>query len=452
MYFKKSVRLIVGGKMRANILDFGAKSQEDFLNTDAIQKAIDYVNENGGGQVVIPAGDYLSGALCLKSNIDFHLEAGACLISSLTEEDFPKFMDDFEDDNEDTGWEDGCFLMARHETNISITGLGKIDGRGREVFYEDDDDGGSHESPLKVKGFRPRMSFFEDVSGLTVKNVCFYDSAFWTLHMAGCKDVLIDGVKILNNDRGPNNDGIDPDSCQRVQIRNCNISCADDCIVVKTTEPMSKLYGPSCDILISDCILYSHSSALKIGTETWGPIYNVSMHDCIIKDSTRAVGIWSRDGGEIHDIYIHHIFGNTLRYADRKKQDSKVVVWWGKGEPVFISSSKRANVDRLPGKIYKIYFDHLNLKCEGPFLILGEKYSPINGISVSDSHFLFTKQGSLLPDCIDEQPSVRGIHKEKLACVMLRDARDCQFLRTSFDVNQSLEPYIESSCRDMSKD
>lgn len=120
--------------MRANILDFGAKSQEDFLNTDAIQKAIDYVNENGGGQVVIPAGDYLSGALCLKSNIDFHLEAGACLISSLTEEDFPKFMDDFEDDNEDTGWEDGCFLMARHETNISITGLGKIDGRGREVF------------------------------------------------------------------------------------------------------------------------------------------------------------------------------------------------------------------------------------------------------------------------------------------------------------------------------
>ena len=71
---------------------------------------------------------------------------------------------------------------------MTISGSGRIDGRGREVFYEDDADGGSHESPLKVRGFRPRMSFLEDVRGLTVKDVSFYDAAFWTLHMAGCLD------------------------------------------------------------------------------------------------------------------------------------------------------------------------------------------------------------------------------------------------------------------------
>ena len=51
--------------------------------------------------------------------------------------------------------------------------------------------------------------------------------AFWTLHMAGCKNVLIDGIRILNQDRGPNNDGIDPDCCQNVVIQNCIVESGD---------------------------------------------------------------------------------------------------------------------------------------------------------------------------------------------------------------------------------
>lgn len=187
--------------MTCIITDFGAVGDGKTLNTAAIQSAIDACTAAGGGRVTVPAGKFLSGTVLLKSNVELHLETGAELISSLDPADMPDLMGGFEDDNRDTGWEGGCFLLARHAENVTISGFGCIDGRGREVFYEDDDDGGSHESPLKVRGYRPRMSFLEDVQNLTVKDVTFRDAAFWTLHMAGCRNVLIDGIRIENNER-----------------------------------------------------------------------------------------------------------------------------------------------------------------------------------------------------------------------------------------------------------
>ena len=428
------------------ITDFGAVSDGKTLNTAAIQKAIDTCTSTGGGQVIVPAGKYLSGTICLKSNVDLHLESGAELISSLDPHDMPDLMGGFEDDNRDTGWDGGCFLLARHAENVTISGFGRIDGRGRDVFYEDTDDGGSHESPLKVRGYRPRMSFLEDVRNLTVKDVTFFDAAFWTLHMAGCRNVLIEGIRIENNERGPNNDGIDPDCCRDVIIRGCNIRCADDAIVVKTTAPMTKKYGPCANILISNCILRSHSSALKIGTETWGDIHHVTMSDCILDSCTRGLGIWSRDGGHIHDIMIHHITGSTRRYRDRIRQDSEVVVWWGKGEPVFLSATHRAGVDRTPGVIDSVFMDHLYITCEGAIMIAGEKACPIRDVSIRDSAFTWKQQGSLTPDCLDEQPSRRGVYPYDVPTAYIRCGENIS-IRDSvrYTIDESMRAYIRES-------
>ena len=425
------------------ITDFGAEGDGKALNTAAIQKAIDCCAADGGGMVIIPAGKFLSGTICLKSNVELHLESGAELISSLDPADMPDLMGGFEDDNRDTGWEGGCFLLARHAENVTISGAGRIDGRGREVFYEDDADGGSHESPLKVRGYRPRMSFLDDVRNLTVRGVTFYDAAFWTLHMAGCRNVLIDGIRIENNERGPNNDGIDPDSCQNVIIRGCIITCADDAIVVKTTAPMTKKYGPCENILISNCILRSHSSALKIGTETWGDIHHVTMSDCVLDRCTRGIGIWSRDGGRIHDIMIHHITGSTRRYRDRVKQDSEVVVWWGKGEAVFLSATQRAGVERIPGVIESITMDDLHITCEGAIMLAGETDSPIRDVSIRDSSFTWKRQGSLPPDCLDEQPSKRGVYPYAVPTVYIRcgeriSVRD----KVRYEIDDSMKEFI----------
>ena len=60
-----------------NILSFGAKSDIDFNNKLAIQKAIDTCSDNGGGTVLIPNGFYLTGPIELKSNVNLHLEDNA---------------------------------------------------------------------------------------------------------------------------------------------------------------------------------------------------------------------------------------------------------------------------------------------------------------------------------------------------------------------------------------
>ena len=88
--------------------------------------------------MTLPAGRFLSGTICLKSNVDLHLESGAQLISSLDPKDMPDLMAGFDDDNRDTGWQGGCFLLAQHAENITLSGFGRIDGRGREVFYDTD--------------------------------------------------------------------------------------------------------------------------------------------------------------------------------------------------------------------------------------------------------------------------------------------------------------------------
>lgn len=432
--------------MNYSILDFGAVGDGATLNTAAIQAAIDACTASGGGRVTLPAGRWLSGTICLKSHVDLHLESGAELISSLDPKDMPDWKAGFDDDNRDTGWQGGCFLRAQHAENITLSGSGRIDGRGREVFYEDADDGGSHESPLKVRGYRPRLSFLEDVKNLTVKDLTFYDAAFWTLHMAGCRDVLIEGIRIENNERGPNNDGIDPDCCRNVIIRGCIIRCADDAIVLKTTAPMAKKYGDCANILISDCILRSHSSALKIGTETWADIHHVTMSNCVLDRCTRGIGIWSRDGGRIHDILIHHISGSTRRYRDRVRQDSEVVVWWGKGEPLFLSATYRAGVERVPGSIDSVVFDHLSLTCEGAIMIAGEKDCPIRRVRIRDSSFLWKQQGSLLPDCLDEQPSRRGVYPYAVPLAYIRCGEELS-LRDNVDytIDESMKASIRST-------
>ena len=406
-----------------NILDYGADKSGRVNSACAIQKAIDDCSEKGG-RVYVPAGRFLSGFLRLRSNVELYLEQGAELISDL-------------------GETSGYFLYADNEKNITISGEGRVDGQGRLRFEEDGADDGYGECPLNVTGDRPRTSFFENIENLTVRNITFYDAAFWTLHMAGCKNVLIDGIRILNNDRGPNNDGIDPDCCQNVVIQNCFIESGDDSIVVKATKSMYEKYGDCENIIIKGCILHSRDSALKIGTETWGIFRQVIMSDCIIKDCSRAVGIWSRDGGTISDIYIHHIMGNTKRYADCP-QRSFAPRWWGKGEPIFISATKRKDGDRLPGKIHHIQMDHIRITSESCIFIGGEEYAPIEHIRFQDIEIVWKKQGLHLPDVLDEQPSARDVYKHEIPCIYGRYADYVQ-LSGKFIIEDSLKDVVKET-------
>jgi hypothetical protein len=391
-----------------NVRSYGAVGDGTTNDRAAIQKAVDLCSSSGGGRVVIPSGKFLSGTIVLRSDVELHLEQGALLISSLDEKDII-----------DAGWVGGCFLYALHEKNVAITGRGTIYGQGDRVFFDDDADGGFHECPKNFPAFRPRTTYFEDIDNLTVQGITFKEAAFWTLHLAGCRRVLVEGVRILNDPRGANNDGIDPDSCKDVVIRNCIIETGDDAIVIKNSQAMAVKYGACENIIVSSCILHSHDSAIKIGTETFDAIRNIIVSDCVFKDCSRGIGIWARDGAVVEDIHVHHIPGNTLRYADCP-QRKNAPRWWGKGEPIFIDATYRDAKRRHPGSIRNISFDHIYLKSESCIFIAGEEDARVTNIELECVRLIQARQGSQPVNLFDEQPSERNVYRHDIPVVYAR--------------------------------
>src|ERR1700753_3934771 len=111
--------------------DTGARGDGRTLNTNALQKAIDQVAAAGGGVVVLPPGDFLSGGLVLRSHVTFHLEAGAILRGSQRVEDY-----EYRPGPPVEGDSNGHHLLfAIDSEDIAITGLGTIEGGGFAFWH-----------------------------------------------------------------------------------------------------------------------------------------------------------------------------------------------------------------------------------------------------------------------------------------------------------------------------
>ena len=182
---------------------------------------------------------------------------------------------------------------------------------------------------------------------------------------------------------------------------------------------MAEKYGSCENIVISNCILYSHDSGLKIGTETHGDIRNIILSDCVIKDCSRGVGIWVRDGATIEDVHIHHVTGNVLKYADEIRENGPTMCW-GNGEPIFIDATYRNQEHRNPGKIRDITFDHIYMKAESSIFIAGEEDARVENIALSDLHITMCSQGTQESGWFDEQPSERNVYPHKIPAAYAR--------------------------------
>lgn len=278
-----------------NVLDYGAKPDTAFLSTEAINRAISECAENGGGQVLIPAGKFKSGTIILKSNVDLHLQQGAFLYASRNAEDFPRQpIASYRSLKDIAGWY--SFIYAVDQENISISGLGTIDGRGEGIrgisnAYGNDRNG------------RPRNILFISCRQVRVTGVKINNSAMWNQHYLNCEDVIIDKISVYNHCNG-NNDGIDIDGCRRVVLTNSIIDSDDDGIVLKSTGP-----APCEDIVISNCVVSSFANAIKCGTESTGGFKNISISDCVIKPTRHK-------GKQVVKFAPHGITGVSLEIVD----------------------------------------------------------------------------------------------------------------------------------------
>lgn len=360
-----------------NILDFGAVGDGKVNDGPAIQRAIDACAQAGGGRVLLPGGRvYKSGSILLRSNVDFHLEHGARLKASEAPEDFDEVEAAYRDHYRDTtlsvpsyenceydGEPRNFFLMAKDCENLCISGTGVIDG-SEENFYGEVDHN-------YIEGtYYPRIPLLllKKIRHLTIRDVTLTRSAFWTVHMVGCSDVLIDGIRILNNLRMVNCDGIDPDHCRNVRICNCHIESADDCIVFKNSKKNME-YGPCENIVVSNCTLTSTSAAIKFGTESECDFRNITVTNCVISHSNRGISLQLRDKGNIENVLFANLHIGTRRFSNQ---------WWGKGEPICVTAIDRHS-DAKAGQIRNIHFE--NIDCVGE-----------NGI------FLHGSEGHLLQD------------------------------------------------------
>ncbi|MEN8229650.1 MAG: glycosyl hydrolase family 28 protein [Bacteroidota bacterium] len=284
--------LLLNANAQYDVKEFGAKGDGVALDTRSIQNAINQAHENGGGVVEISAGIYKIGTLILKDNINLHLQSGAMLLGSPDYRDYTEIIHEF--DSRTNGLYAKYFMVfAEEATNISITGRGTIFGNGVENFQE-----------IRPQNLRPFMIRLVNCQNITIRDVHLLESANWTLHLLGCKEVNIDGIVIKTTGKG-NRDGLDIDACQRVTVANSSINTTDDAIVMKA----------SCDILcqdiaITNCLLRSPTaSAIKTGTESNGGFKNITVSNCVIRDIEVHAGIelMTVDGGIMQNIVLENL-------------------------------------------------------------------------------------------------------------------------------------------------
>ena len=393
---------------RYDILTFGAKGDGMTDDAVAIQEAIDRCSADGGGVVLFPRNHvFLSGPVELKSNVELHLEATAMLKAN-PDESIYKLSAFGENRGEGMLW-----LWAKDAKNISITGKGTIHGNGIAFMGAELED--SYElKPLADQTFdpRPHVLTLTNVQNLTIRDVTIREGAYWTVHLIGCDEAVIDGINLLNNLKIRNGDGIDLDHSKNVRIANCHITSGDDCICLKNRREFEQ-YGSCHDIVVTNCVMSSRSCAIKIGSENMDSIYNVVFDNCIITGSNRGLGIQNRDEGTVTDVVFSNIQLDCRLWSD---------VWWGKAEPIYVTSYPRANGNhkdanwRFPkgqiegrcGEVSRIYFNNITALSENGCFVGGDVPGKVKDIYFNNVRVKlnFTDSRLLTPDSfiIDKRP------------------------------------------------
>lgn len=408
----------------------------DGINNDGVKlnQAILDCSKQGGGKVVVGGNaTYRIGYLELQDNVELYLEAGAILKASSKMTDFYNTSVVKDTNLYVPSWEnceyDGkpsmYFIFANGKKNIKITGSGSIDGN-EEIFY-------GNVTKWHIEGaFYPRVPLLclEGCQNVTLTGIRLQNSGFWTTHLVGCKDVLIDGITIKNNLRMTNSDGIDPDHCQNVTIRNSYIEGADDAIVLKTTEAF-KQYGSCENILVENCELISTSAAIKFGTESVSDFKNITFRKCNIHHSNRGISLQLRDCGNISDVTFEDITINTRRFS--------AIHWWGRAEAIAITGVRR-NKDTQLGQISNVHFKGIQTKGENGILIYGE--DNIRNISFEDVDVKIEKTTDWAKQDLDLRPSIYNVVEGKPAVLYLCGAKEVTFSNFTYEINANIKAEV----------
>jgi hypothetical protein len=350
-----------------DVLKYGAAGDGATLDSAAFQRAIDEAAAYGGkAQVLVRGGHkYLVGTIELKGAIDFHLADDAELLISTRREDYRGGLAGSADAATMASAAGGV-IVARGVQGLRISGTGTLQGRAREFMK-------SYDKPNEwwlPNDFRPKMFVLTSCKDLEVRDITFAEAPNWGLHMLGCDGVLVDNVKVRNLLDVPNCDGIDPDHSRNVEIKNCNLVCGDDGVVIKCSRQTVD-YGECSNIHVHDCVIETQDAGLKIGTETTADIHDIRFERCQIKSSSRGLCIQLRDEGNIYNIDYRDITFTSRYYSDP---------WWGRGEAISFTAIPR-NAASKPGSLHHIMVTNVTGHSENSLRVCGSEQSRVHDVT-----------------------------------------------------------------------
>ena len=296
-------------------------------NTAAFEEAIRACAEAGGGHVLVPAGRWHVGPVHLRSNIDLRLAEGAELVFS------DRFADYLPVALVRVGgidmWNYSPLVYARDCENIAITGPGKLNGnahawwpwksRETRAGFEM----GAKGVPVDKRVFgtpeaaiRPSFVSFVNCKNVLLEGFTIGSGPNWTIHPVYCENIILRRVHVSTD--GPNNDGVDPDSCRNLLIEHCDFETGDDCVVLKSgyNEDGWRVARPTENVVMRDCRSKRGHGGLVVGSEMSGGVRNVYMRDCEFDGTDRAVRIKSRidRGGVVENVWAENVRARNLKY------------------------------------------------------------------------------------------------------------------------------------------
>lgn len=385
------------------ITAFGAKGDGVADCSEAFKRAIDDCAKSGGGRVVVTKGEFLTGPIHLKSNVNLHLSDGAVIKFHRDPKKYlPLVLTRFE----------GVELMnyspliyAYEQTNIAITGKGTLNGQandeywwswkgkkgefgwkegmpnqleGRKKLFEMGEKNVSVDQRKFGEGWYLRPSFIQPYKckNILIEGVKIINSPMWEIHPVLCENITIQNVNIQTH--GPNNDGCDPESCRDVLIKNCFFDTGDDCIAIKSgrNNDGRRLNTPSENIVIQGCTFKDGHGAVTIGSEISGGARNIFAENCEAESPVlyNALRIKSNAvrGGTIENVYVRDF---NVKLVDRAAVDIDLFYEEGKNGN-FLPTIRNIGIERM-----KV------TKCRVAMNLVGYEEAPIRNVWFKDCEF-----------------------------------------------------------------
>jgi polygalacturonase len=415
------------------ITNYGASQKgESAQNQKAINAAIDAANNAGGGRVVIPAGEWLTGPLTLKSNVNLVVSEGSILKFSTNYEDYlPVVL---------TRWEGiDCYnlrplIYAYGEHNVAITGKGIIDGQGsndiwwfmkgrtqygwREGLLSQEKGGRAklldydqRQVPVEERvmtledALRPQLINIYKCKNVLIEGVELRNSPFWVIHPLMVENLIVRGVKI--DSHGPNSDGCDPESCKNVLIEDCFFDTGDDCIAIKSGRNFDgrRWNLPSENVFVRNCRMKNGHGGVVIGSEISGGFRNLWVENCVMDspDLERVIRIKTSNcrGGVIENIYVRNVEVGVCEEAVLKIN--------------LKYESKEKCARDFPPVVRNVYVDNVNSNKSkyGVFIEGLDESINVSNINVTNCSF----------NGVDKGNSISGAEKVNLSNVRVNGVR-----------------------------